>query len=243
MHGIDVSPAEKGEGDIILSEGDEGERLIANILLAAMISRLYSETASRSYIARAHFLAKNLAGRSTTYRPAQPSKFARLSIEVAGQIETFLVSIVNETLIVPTVIPEKLPGLLRGQDTVKLAGIELVYFLLRVRTRRIVAALGVLLTTTSQACLLQTAEFLLEECLRQEVRSPEPLVRASDCFALAHNLVGKRNYPLAALLLNDATHFLDMYAKSTQIRDHRAVVSSMKRKITRLLKQITQAAS
>ena len=244
MHGANVSPVAKCEVDTVLSKGDEGEQLIANMLLAAMISQLHSEAAARSYIARADALAKNLAQRSVTYRPVQPSKFARLSVEVAGQIETFLVSIVNDALVIPTGIPQKLKSdLLRERGQVTLVGIELVRFLVRIRTRRIVAALETLQSTTPQGPLLQTVECLLAECLRQEIRSPEPLDRAGDCFTLAHDLVGKRNYPLAGLLLNDAARLLDIYVKSTPVRGHCTVVYSMKNEIARLLKQITQTAS
>ena len=245
MHGADVSPVKRGEGgDAILTEGDEGERLIANVLLAAMISQLYSEAAASGYIDYAYALAKELARRSVTYRPLQPSKFARLSFEIGGRIETFIVSVVNDALVVPTFSPEKTKiNLFRARGPIKLVGIEPVRFMLRLRTRKIVAALEGVRTVMSQVALLQTVEYLLTECLQQEVHSAEPLDRASDCFSLAHDLVGKGNYPLAALLLNNAAGALDSYLESTQVREHRAVVDSMKGEIGRLLKQITQAAA
>jgi hypothetical protein len=77
----------------------------------------------------------------------------------------------------------------------------------------------------------------------QEVGSVEPLDRANDCFTLADDLVGKRNYPLAALLLNNATHALDTFLKSTQVQGHRAGAYSMEGGIRRLLKPIKQAAT
>jgi hypothetical protein len=245
MHSADVSPVRRGEGsDAILSRGDEGEQLIANVLVAAMVSQLCSEAAARWYVDHAYALAKDLARRTVTYRPLQLSKFARLSFEVEGQIETFLVSIVNDALVVPTFSSEKLKAnLLRTRGPIKFVDIELVRFMLRLRTRRIVAALEPLQTTISQGALFRAVEYLLTECLRHEVRSEEALDRASDCFILAHDLVGKKNYSIASFVLNNAVRALDSYLSSTQVGDHRAVVNSMKGKIAQLLEEIKRTAA
>jgi len=243
MDSADISPIVGSEGSNAVG-GDEGEQLIANVLLAAMISQFRSETAAREYIDYACALAKDLARRSVTYRPLQPSRFARLSFEVGGEINTFLVSVINDALVVPTFSSEKLRvSLPQTRRPIRLVGIELVRFMLRLRTRRIVTALEAVRTEMSQVALLQTVEYLLTECLRQESRPAEPLDRASDCFTVAHDLVGKGNYPLAALLLNNAAGALDSYLEATQVRGHRAAVYSMKGEIGRLLKKITQAAA
>jgi hypothetical protein len=243
MHSGDVSPW-KGERSDDVTQGDDGEQLIANVLLATMVSQLYSDAAAKAYIERAYALATKLARRSVTYRPSQVSKFARLSFEVDGQIETSLVSVINDALAVPTFSAEKMrSNLLPSLGAIRFINIELVRFVLRLRTQRIVGALGPLLTTTSQAALFQTAEQLITECLRHEVRSEEPLDRASDCFILAHDLVGKRNYPLAGLLLTNAIRALDTHLNSNQSPDHYAVIHSMKGKIGLLLKEITQTAA
>ena len=94
----DPSPVEKGDA---LTCGDDGEQLIANVLLAVMVSQLFSITAAKAYIDRAYALAQMLAQQSITYRPSQLSKFARLSFEVDSRIETFLVSVIDNSLIVP----------------------------------------------------------------------------------------------------------------------------------------------
>lgn len=238
MHSTDISPLKRRAGtDAALTEGDEGERIVANVLLAAMVSQLYSETAARAYVDYAYALAKSLAQRSVTYRPLQPSKFAQLSFEIAGKIETFLVSVINDALVVPAFSSVRLKrDFLRTPATIKFVDIELVRFMLRLRTRRVVAALQTLQNTMSQAALFQTVEFLLAECLRHEVRSAEPLDRASDCFVLAHDLVGKKNYPLAALALNRASSALDTYSNSA---DCSATVQSMKGRIEQLITEIS----
>ena len=47
----DLSPVEKGDA---LTCGDDGEQLIANVLLAVMVSQLFSITAAKAYIDRAY---------------------------------------------------------------------------------------------------------------------------------------------------------------------------------------------
>lgn len=70
MRGANASPAKRGEGHYaIFTEGDEGEQLIANVLLAAMVTQLSSEAAAADYIEHAYALAEGLARRSVTYRP------------------------------------------------------------------------------------------------------------------------------------------------------------------------------
>ena len=237
----DPSPLEKGDA---ITCGDDGEQLIANVLLAVMVSQLFSITAAKAYIDRAYALAQMLAQQSITYRPSQLSKFARLSFEVDSRIETFLVSIIDDSLIVPAFnSPNVNRNLLPQRGAIKLANIELVRFMLRLRTRRIVSVLQSLQTKMSQEGLFQTAEYLLTECLRHEIRSEEPLDRANDCFTLAHDLVGRKNYPFAALLLSNAVSALDSYLSSTHIDGHRAVVYLMKGKIGQLLKEIMQTAA
>lgn len=154
-----------------------------------------------------------------------------MSFEVAGRIETGLVSVINDALVVPTFSYDKLKiNLLRTRAEIKFVDIELVQFALRFRTRKIVVALEAMRSTASLATLLQTVKYLLTECLGREVRSADPLDRTSDCLTLAHGLVGKRNYPLAALLLNNAAGALDNYLQSTPVLDRRAVVHAMKEK-------------
>src|SRR4029079_17967897 len=118
---------------------------------------------------------KSLAQRSVTYRPPQPSKFAQLSFEIEGKIETFLVSVINDALVVPAFSSDRLKRrfLRTPAATIKFLDIELVRFMLRLRTRRILAALETLRTTMSQTALVQTVEYLLAECLRHQVRSEE----------------------------------------------------------------------
>jgi hypothetical protein len=54
----DLSPVEKGDA---IACGDDGEQLIANVLLAVMVSQLFSIAAAKVYIDRAYALAQMLA--------------------------------------------------------------------------------------------------------------------------------------------------------------------------------------
>jgi hypothetical protein len=94
----DLSLVEKGDA---IARGDDGEQLIANVLLAVMVGQLFSITAAKVHIDRAYALAQMLAQQSITYRPSQLAKFARLSFEVDSRVETFLVSVIDDSLIVP----------------------------------------------------------------------------------------------------------------------------------------------
>ena len=58
----DPSPVEKGDA---ITCGDYGEQLIANVLLAVMVSQLFSITAAKAYIDRAYALAQMLAQQSS----------------------------------------------------------------------------------------------------------------------------------------------------------------------------------
>jgi len=104
--------------------------------------------------------------------------------------------------------------------------------------RRIVAALEPLQNTISQEGLSQVAKYILNDCLRQEICSEDPLDRANDCFTLAHDLVGKRNYPFAALALNRANSALDAYSTSP---NRSASVRAMRAEIEQILTQIRSA--
>ena len=61
----------------------------------------HASEAAKAHIDRAYALAQMLAQQSITYRPSRLAEFARLSFEVDSRIETFLVSVIDDSLIVP----------------------------------------------------------------------------------------------------------------------------------------------
>jgi hypothetical protein len=60
----DLLPMEKGDA---IACGDDGEQVIANVLLAVMVSQLFSITAAKLYVDRAYALAQILGQQSVTY--------------------------------------------------------------------------------------------------------------------------------------------------------------------------------
>jgi hypothetical protein len=91
--------------------------------------------------------------------------------------------------------------------------------------------------------LSKVAQDVLTQSLHRELPPAEPLVRASENFTLAHNLIGRRNYPLAVLALDGAASALELYSKDTSLKDHPPIVQSMRRQITLMIDQIKQRAA
>ena len=91
--------------------------------------------------------------------------------------------------------------------------------------------------------VVNVAEDVLKQCLHRELPPAEPLVRANENFTLAHNLIGKRNYPLAVLALNGAANMLELYANDKPLKDHPPMVQSMTRQISLMIDQIKQRAA
>ena len=114
-------------GDSIVPVGDPGEQLIANVILSGVVCQLNSEASARPFILQAHALALELAGRSPTYRPPHPSKFARLICQIAGETESILYSVIEDILVVPTITLEPI---LRAQprETGVLLSLEIVRY-------------------------------------------------------------------------------------------------------------------
>jgi hypothetical protein len=244
MYPATVLPRRTSEiGNIVVPAGDPGEQLIANVILSVVACQLHSDAAARPFIIQAHALALQLASRCLTYRPRRPSKFARLAFEIAGRTEAVLYSVIDDILVVPTITPT---AIVRRQPTLQPANLlelEIVRYMLCLRAQKIAALLESLAKGISRDQLSDVAERILTQCLRHALPPAEPLDRASENFTLAHDLIGKRNYPLAALALNGAGNALDVYAKTTSINDHSLIVQSMRSRITLMLDQIKHRAA
>ena len=219
--------------------GDRGEQLIANLILALIASELYSD--ATPYVARAHALALDLAAHSLIYRPLKPSKFARLSCEMDGESETILLPVINDILVVPPIAEGQFGGAHRGYAA-NITKLEMVHIILRLRPRRLATVLEEMKGTMSSGQVTCAARRILRSCMHHELPRGEPLDHASDCFTLARDLIGKRNFPLASIALNNADHELDTYLKSSWIKEHPTIVRSMKDRIRGLLDELKQTA-
>jgi hypothetical protein len=229
-------------GDPVVPLGDPGEQLIANVILSVVACQLHSEAAAKPFIIRAHALALELAGRSLTYRPPHPSRFARLVCQIVGEIESVLYPVIDDILVVPTITPG---AIVRSQanEHAALLKLEMVRYMLRLKTQKIANLLEPLTKGASSDRLFNVAQDVLIQSLHRELPPAEPLVRASENFTLAHNLIGKKNYPLAVLALNGAASALELYAKETPLTDHPPIVQSMTRQIILMIDRIKQRAA
>ena len=229
--------------NVTVPAGDQGERLIANLILARIASELHVDEKARAYVARAHALALDLSAHSPIYRPLRPSKFVRLTCELEGQIEIILLSVINDILVVPAIAAGQFArNHRRYPDAVNIKSLEIVRFMLRLRPRRLATVLESLKGMMSRQQRIDAAHRILRACMHQELPPGEPLDRVSDCFSLARDLTEKRNLPLAALALRNADRALDLYTKDNQIKNHPEIVRSMKDQIRGMLNELKQGA-
>jgi hypothetical protein len=224
--------------DVTVPAGNHGDQLIANLIFASIAAELRTVHAAKKYVAQAHAIIQNLAARSLTYRPARATKLARLVCDVEGTSETLLLPIINETLVEPAFNAAELvaPGV---SVPVNLRQVEIARFLLRLRTRRLEAALRHMKELTSGEELGVSAEAILRECLYNEVKNAEPLSRAEDLFLLARNLIGKRNIEVAKLALKNAARELEVYMRTTALKQHLAVVQNMNDQIAATVAELS----
>ena len=201
-------------GDITIPPGDPAEHLIANLILSVVVCQVHSEAAAQPFTTRAYELAVMLASRFAAYRPPQPLKFARVTYELEGVVESVLYSVIDGVLVVPKLAPE---AIVRRQRVVRgavnLLELTTASYMVRINAQMVAAELETFKRNISFIELSRAADAILANSLQQECSSSEPLDRASENFALAHNLIGMKNYSLAALALHGAADALDTYGK------------------------------
>jgi hypothetical protein len=227
--------------NIAIPEGDPGEQLVAYLLLSPIVCQLYSLPKAIACIAQAQELAVRLAGQSITYRPKTPSKFACLEFELQEKTEIVLLSLINSVLVMPSVGPSELSKLLLTEDMViNLTNLRVVHFMLRLRTRSLVAALEHLRSVESAATLADSTRRILAKCFYREIISEEPLDRADDCFMLARALIRNRNLQLAAVALKNADNELNSY---TPFKKDLPSVQKIKEQIAAIVKELGSGAA
>jgi hypothetical protein len=227
--------------NVVVPSGDRGEQLIAHLILSVIAFDLHSVAAGGRHLARAHLLAVELAEQSLVYRPPQPSRFARLTCELDGHSAAILLPLINDILVVPAVGIEIVGDDRPVPPAVNITAFEIARFNLRLRPRRIVSVLESLDRTAPTHRLADAARQILSACTHHELPVGEALDRANDFFTVARDLVGKRNFPLAALALTNAGLDLDSFAQ-TASADHTAVVQKMKKQIKQMLGEMKRTA-
>ena len=227
--------------NVVVPPGDPAEQLIANLALSVIAAEMNANAISRAYLTQAHGLAVSLEHQRFTYRPPHPSKFVRLIFAADGEIKPLLLPIINNILVVP-VICDDVEAHLERPDLVKIMGLEVTRFMLRIRTRKTLALLERLKNTAPREQLADTAGNFLTKCLNNEISSAEPLDRTEDCLELARDLLRKRNLALASLALTNADLTLDLYTKTTSRPNRPRGVQGMRVQLNRMMDQLRQCA-
>jgi hypothetical protein len=228
--------------NVVVPPGDPAEQLIANLALSVIAAEMNANAISRAYLTQAHGLAVSLEHQRFTYRPPHPSKFVRLIFAADGEIKPLLLPIINNILVVPVITCDDVEAHLERPDLVKIMGLEVTRFLLRIRTRKTLALLERLKNTASLEQLADTAGNFLTKCLNNEISSAEPLDRTEDCLELARDLLRKRNFALASLALTNADLTLDLYTKTTSRPNRPRGVQGMRVQLNRMMDQLRQCA-
>jgi hypothetical protein len=229
--------------NITIPAGDPGEQLVANLILSLFVCQLYALPNAITYVAQAHELAVRLQSQAVTYRPKPPSKFARIEFELRGATEILLLSVINNVLVMPSIGPAELAKVsLTAGVAINLTNLDVAHFMLRLRTRRLAATLEPLKKIESAEEFMDTTRSILAKCFYHEIISEEPLGRADDCFMLARDLIGKRNFQMAALALKKADSELELYMRTTPQSEHPLIVQEMKERIAAIVKELRSVA-
>jgi hypothetical protein len=229
---------------ITIPAGDPGEQLVANLILSLIVCQLYTLPEAIAYIAQAHELAVRLESQTMTYRPTPPSKFSRMEFELQGATEILLLSLINNVLVMPSVGPAELSKLAgTASVAINLTNLHVARFVLRLRTRRLVAALEPLKIVESPEELTDATHRILVKCFYREIICEGPLDRADDCFMLSRALIGKRNFQMAAAALKNADSELELYMRSIPLREHPPRVQKMKEQIAAIIKELGSGAA
>jgi len=229
---------------ITIPLGDPGEQLVANLILSLIVCQPYALSNASAYIARAHELAVRLEGQTITYRPKPPSKFARMKFELQGTTEIVLLSFIDNVLVMPPVGPAELSRFATTPAmAINLVNFDVAHFILRLRTRRLSAGLQPLMTIESPEELAEATRRILEKCFYREIMVEEPLDRADDCLSLSYDLIAKSNLQMAAISLKNADRELEMYMRSTRLREHPPRVRKMKEQIAAIIRELGSGAA
>ena len=223
--------------------GDRAEQLIANLTLSIIAAQLNAKATASEYLVEAHSLAANLSNETLTYRPLQPSKFARLTFDMNGETGALVFPIINDILVIPTIRFDVKGVVAEIPHMTSIMGFDVTRFMLRIRTRTTLAVLEEIKSTASLEKLVHRATNFLAECLYNENPSADPLDRADDCLEVARDLLKNGNFPLASIALANVDLALDSFMKMPSMADHLGVAQGMKDQVKRMMGQLRQSSS
>jgi hypothetical protein len=185
--------------------GDRGEQLIANLILSSIAYQFDAVACARVYAAHARAIALALHDRNLTYCPPRPSRFLRLSCDLGGETESLVLSVIEGTLVAPILRATRdKSDLILTEALVGTVDLDIEHVSLHLRLRRLAQAIEPVerLTSPKESALIVGS--IIADNLRYKLTSTEPLDRAIDFLSLGRDLVGRRNFALAAVCLEKA---------------------------------------
>jgi hypothetical protein len=199
-------------GKTAIPPGDQGEQLIANLILSSIAYQFDAVACARVYAGRAHAIALALSRGSLTYCPPRPSRFLRLTCDLGGETESLLLSVMKGELVAPIlrVTRDQSDHILTEGLVNNAVDLDIEQVSLRLRVRRLAEAIEPLERTLFPREAALVARSLIANNLRHKLASTEPLDRAIDFLSLGRDFVGKGNFPLAAVALEKAETALNV---------------------------------
>jgi hypothetical protein len=196
-------------GRTAIPPGDRGEQLIANLILSSIACQFDAVACARVYSAQARAIALALNDRNLTYRPPRPSRFLRLSCDLGGETESLLLSLIEGTLVAPILRATRdVSDHILTEALISTVDPDIERVSLRLRLRRL--AIEPLERMTSPKKSAFVLRSILADHLRYGLTLAEPLDGAIDFLSLGRDLVGKGNFPLAAVSLEKAEAALNI---------------------------------
>jgi hypothetical protein len=243
MHGRPVLFLDSSQmGRTAIPPGDRGEQLIANLILSSIACQFHAVACARVYAAQARAIALALNDRNLTYRPPRPSRFLRLSCDLGGETESLLLSVIEGTLVAPILRATRDESdHMLTEALISTVDLDIEQVSLRLRLRRLAEAIEPLERMTSPKESALVVRSILANNLRYKLTVAEPLDRAIDFLSLGRDLVGKGNFPLAAVSLEKAEAALNV--PITEMTTAYALgVQAVKEQIARTVDELRRSA-
>jgi len=243
MHGRPVLFLDSSQmGRTAIPPGDRGEQLIANLILSSIACQFDAVACARVYAAQARAIALALNDRNLTYRPPRPSRFLRLSCDLGGETESLLLSVIEGTLVAPILRATRDESdHILTEALISTVDLDIEQVPLRLRLRRLAEAIEPLERMTSPKESALVVRSILANNLRYKLTVAEPLDRAIDFLSLGRDLVGKGNFPLAAVSLEKAEAALNV--PITEMTTAYALgVQAVKEQIARTVDELRRSA-
>jgi hypothetical protein len=218
--------------------GDWGEQLMANLILSSIAYQFEAVACARAYAGQARAIALALSGKKVTYRPPRPSRFLRLACET----ESLLLSVIEGALVAPILhVTRGKSDHILTEGLISTVDFDIEQISLRLKPRRLAEVILPLESMASPKESALVVRSIIADNLRHKLTLAEPLDRAIDFLSLGRDLVGKGNFPLAAVSLEKAEAALN--APLTDMTTaYASGVHAVKEEIARAIDELRRSA-